>query len=265
MRIPVLAGRDFNAGDNEKAAGAVIINRSTAKRHWPDGQAIGRKLRLGSGAQAPWLTIVGVVADVRYREWEAARPDFYVPYLQRAQHRTDFVVRTSGNPWALASAVRQAVFESDKNQPVSNLDTMEDLVGKALARARLAAYLMETLAFSATVLAAIGIYGLVAYLVRQRTHEIAVRTALGARPIEAAGLASFWVLRFVAAGLMAGTIGGAAAAKAWRSQLFEVSPFEPSVYLLMAAALSLIAMIAAGAPAWRASSMDPAAALRGSG
>src|SRR5262249_27700599 len=120
LRIPLLAGRDVAENDNDTAPGVVIINQSTARRHWPNADPIGRRLRLGDSPRSTWLTVVGVVADVRYREWESARPDLYVPYLQRAQHRSDFVVRTRGNPHLLASAVRQAVFAVDRSQPISN-------------------------------------------------------------------------------------------------------------------------------------------------
>jgi len=262
MSIPLLAGRDFDTGDNATGAGAVIINQSTAKRHWPRGNAVGGRLRLSDNPKAPWLTVVGVVADVRYREWESPRPDFYVPYTQRAQHRSDFVVKTRGNPWALAGAVRQAVFAVDKNQPISNLTTMDELVSKALARARLTAYLIAALAFCATGLAAIGIYGLLSYIVRQRTREIGVRTALGAQRFEVAGLVVFEALRFVAAGLAVGMIGAACAARLFQSQFFEVSPLDPPAYLAVAAVLGLVAMLASAAPAWRAAAIDPASALR---
>jgi putative ABC transport system permease protein len=120
-----------------------------------------------------------------------------------------------------------------------------------LARARLAAYLIAALALAATLLAAVGIYGLVNYLVRRRRREIAVRAALGARPAQAAGLSTVRVLRFVAMGLAAGTLGGAAAARAWRTQFFEVSPFEPWAYLVAGAVVALIATVAVAIPAWR--------------
>jgi predicted permease len=262
MRIPLVAGRDFTPADHDRAAGVVIVNRSTARRHWPNGGSVGRRIRLGNSPQAPWLTVVGVVADVRYREWESPRPDFYVPYLWRAQHRSDFVVRAKGDPWALAAAVRQAVFAVDKSQPISNLTTMGDLVDKALARARLTAWLIAALAFCATGLAAIGIYGLLSWMVRQRTREIGVRTALGARPPQVARLVAFDVLRFVGAGLAVGVVGAAGAARTFRSQFFEVSPFEPSTYAMAVAALALVAIVASALPAWRASTIDPAAALR---
>lgn len=261
MRIPLIEGRDFSTNDNETAPGVVIINRSTAQRHWHNQSAIGRRLRLG-GPKQPWLTVVGVVADVRYREWETAHPDFYIPYLQRAQHRSDFVIRTQGDPWKLAAAVRQAVFDVDKNQPISNVTTLEALVGRALARARFTAGLLVIVALCAGALAAIGIYGLLAYSVRQRTREIGVRSALGAKPQQVATLITIDVIRFVAAGLAAGIAGSLLTANLVRSQFYGVSAYDAPTYVLTIAVLSLISVAAAAGPAWRAASIDPASALR---
>lgn len=261
LRIPLIAGRDFDSQDNENTAGVVIINRATAQRHWPNGSAVGAKLRLG-GRRAPWLTVVGVVGDVRYREWEAARPDFYVPYLQRAQHRSDFVVRTHGDPWALTAAVRRAVFEVDKNQPISNVTTLDALVDKALARARVTTILLTSVAFAALALAGIGIYGLLSYLVQQRTREIGVRTALGATPRQVAGLITFDVIRFVGIGMVSGVFGAALVARTLRSQFFGVGSLDPTTYLASFVVLLLIAALAAAVPARRAALVDPAVALR---
>jgi len=262
MRIPIVAGRDFDARDTSGGAGAVIINATTARRHWPSANAVGSRLRLGQSATAPWLTVVGVVADVRYREWETPRPDFYVPYLQRAQHRTDFVIRTRTDSPALAAAMRQVVLDCDPTLPISNLTTMDALVDKALARGRTAAWLMGALASCATGLAAIGTYGLLAFLVRGRTREIGVRTALGARPAQIAGMVSLEVLRYVAGGLAMGICGAIAAAGALRSQLYEISPFEPAAYVAVVAVLVAVALAAAAGPALRASRVDPSKALR---
>ena len=145
MGIQLVAGRDFAASDTDKSPGVVIIDEATAKRHWPAGDAVGHRLRLGR-PNAPWLMVVGVVRPVRYRQWEAAWPDFYVPYTQRAQHRTDFVVKTKGDPEALAQAVRREVFAADRNQPVSNLTTMDALVDRALARSKFNGASMAALA-----------------------------------------------------------------------------------------------------------------------
>ncbi len=136
MGIRLLDGRDFTAGDTDAAPGVVIINATTARRHWPGRSAIGQRLRLNPNPKAPWLTVVGVVNDVRYREWQEARPDFYIPYTQRAQHRTDFVVKTSGDPDALAEIIRRKVLAIDPQQPISNVTTMERLVDRTLSGSR---------------------------------------------------------------------------------------------------------------------------------
>jgi predicted permease len=262
MGVRLLAGRDFDAADTEDAPGAVIINESTAKRHWPEGRAVGARLRLGDPARASWLTVVGVVSDVRYREWESFRPDFYVPYTQRAQHRSDFVVKAHGNPRSLAQAVRHAVFAADRNQPVSNLTTMNDLVEAALARARVTATLIGSLALCAAGLAEMGIYGLLSYIVRMRIREIAIRAALGAGPFALARMVLADILRFVGAGIAVGIVGAAAISRALRAQFYDVHPLEPHTYVLAVAALVLLAVAASVAPAFRAASIDPASAIR---
>jgi len=263
LRIPLLAGRDFDSNDVPATAGVVIVNQTAARRLWPDGAAVGKRLRLGGSPKAPWLTVVGVTEDVRYREWESARPDFYVPYTQRAQHRSDFVVRTRlTDPWALANSVRQVVFAIDKNQPISNLTTMEVLVDQALARARLTAVLLSAVTCCAAGLAAIGIYGLLSYTVGQRTREIGVRTALGATPRQVATAITVDIARFAGAGLAIGLAAAAATAIVLRSQLFGVSGLDPMTYGIAVAGLLFLGGLASAIPAWRASSIDPSAALR---
>jgi predicted permease len=262
MAIRLLSGRDFNSADTENAPGAVIINESTAKRHWPQGRAVGARLRLGDPARASWLTVVGVVSDVRYREWESFRPDFYVPYTQRAQHRSDFVVKTRGNPRLLAQAVRHAVFAADRNQPISNVTTIDALVAAALVRAGVTATLIGALALCAAGLAAMGIYGLLSYLVRMQLREIAIRAALGAGPFALARMVLADVLRFVGAGIAVGILGAAAVSRGLRAQFYDLHPFEPYIYALVAAVLVLLAIAASAAPAFRAASIDPASAIR---
>ncbi len=262
MRIRLLAGRDFTNADNHLAPGVVILSQATARRHWAAGEAVGKRILLGGSAQPQWLTVVGVVSDVRYREWEASRPDFYVPYLQRAQHRTDFVIRTHGDPLSLANAVRRTVFEIRRDQPVSNLTTMDALVDRALGRARFNTLALAALAAAALLLTAIGIYGVLSFLVVQRTAEIAVRVALGATPLNIAWHITAAALRLVLAGLAAGVAAAALIRGAVATQLFGVSPIDPAAWSGAVLLLLAIAAAACVIPALRAAGVQPARALR---
>ena len=261
MGIRLLAGRDFTAADLETSPGVVIVDENTARLHWPRGEAIGKRIRLGSGAKAPWLTVVGVAAAVRYREWQAARPDFYVPFTQRAQHRSDFVIKTAGDPWKLAAAVRREIFAIDKNQPISELTTMQDLVDRTLSGARFNGIIVSALAFCALLLGAVGIYAVLSYAVTQRRTEIGVRMAMGATP---AGIARM-VGKEMSRSALFGALAGLAAALWLRgllaSLLFGIGPIDLAAYAFAALALALVAIAASVVPAWRAASIDPARAL----
>ena len=262
MGIRLLAGRDFNESDTHLSQGVVIINESTARRHWPQGGAVGSRIRLGRDAKSPWLTVVGVVGDVHYREWEASRPDLYVPYLQRAQHRTDFVIKTAGDPALLAAAVRQEVFAIDRNQPVSNLTTMDSLADRAVSRSRFSGAILAALAACALALSAIGIYGVLSYSVAQRTREIGVRLAVGATRTQVAGLITWSGLRLVVFGVLAGVAAAAALSRLVEALLFGVGGLDPFAYLGSALLLIAAAVFACIGPALRASAIEPAMALR---
>jgi len=219
-------------------------------------------VRLGQNPKAPWLTVVGVVGDVRYREWEAARPDFYIPYTQRSQHRSDFVIKTHADPWALAAAVRREVFAADKNQPLSNVTTMEALVDRALAQSRFNGFILSALAGCAVLLAAIGIYGLLSYSVAQRRAEIGLRMALGATPGTIAKLVAGDAFMLVGAGAAAGVAGATMLHGALETQLYKVAGFDAAAYLGALLLLLLVTLIASVAPALRASWIDPSRALQ---
>ncbi|HEV8146836.1 MAG TPA: ABC transporter permease [Bryobacteraceae bacterium] len=261
MGIPLLSGRDFAAADNSSTTGVVIVNEGTARRFWPSGDAVGKRLRLGSAPSAPWLTVVGVAKDVRYREWESVRPDLYIPLLQRAQHRTDFVIKTQGDPWALVAAVRREVFAIDKNQPISNVTTMDALVDAALARSRFNGAVLALLAGCALLLAAIGIYAVLSYSVIQRTPEIGIRMALGATPAEIARLVTSSGLRLVLVGAAVGLIAAAMVSRLLSGLLYGVTALDPRAYVLAAVVLIAVAVIACLSPALRSASIDPAEAL----
>lgn len=262
MGIRILAGRDFTTADTAAAPGAVLIDELTARRHWPRGDAVGKRIRLGAGPQAPWLTVVGVVSAVRYREWQAAWPDFYVPFTQRAQHRSDFVVKTKGDPWKLAEAVRREIRAIDPNQPISNLTTMEALVDSTLSGSRFNGMAMSALATCALLLAAFGIYAVLSYVVTQRRQEIGVRMALGATPAEVARL----IGREALGAMLCGTLAGLAAAAYLRDLLaklvFGIAGIDPVAYAIAALALAVLAIAASVVPSWRAAATDPSRALQ---
>lgn len=261
MGIGMRGGRDFTGADTEKATGVVILNESTARRHWPHQSAVGKRLRLGVNTSVPMLTVVGVVDDVRYREWEAVRPDFYVPYTQRAQHRTDFVVKTADSPGAMANAVRNAVFAVDKNQPVSQIATMERLVDRALSRSRFIATVLLALAAAALLLATMGIYGVLAYNVAQRRYEIGIRMAVGATPARILRQLVSGGLRMAATGAAAGVALALLASRLITSLLYGVTSFDVLAYSGALLATLALAAIACAVPAWRAAQTDPGVVL----
>ncbi len=262
MQIRMLAGRDFTDADTEQAPGVVIINESTARRHFGSPHlAIGKRLRLSKNPKAPWLTVTGVVADVRYREWETARPDMYVPISQRAQHRSDFVIRTSGDPGQLAAAVRREVFAIDPNQPISQVTTMDRLVDRALARSRFTGFVLTALAFCALALSSLGIYSVLAWNVARRTPEIGVRMAIGATPAAILRMVAANTFRFVGVGLAAGLVGAVALTRAVQSLLYGVTPWNAGAWLGAALVMGLVAALACAGPALRAARVDPARAL----
>jgi putative ABC transport system permease protein len=262
MGIRLIAGRDFTPADAETAPAAAIVSESMAKRNWPGDTAIGRHIRLGENPKQPWLTVVGVAHDVRYREWDSIRPDVYVPYFQRAQHRSDFVVKTAGDPLALVAAIRREVLSRDANQPISNVTTMAGLVDRALARSRYSGVVFAVLAACALVLGGIGLHGALSYSVTQRVREIGIRMALGATP-------GHMVRGIMREGLLlagAGAVIGLAAAKVssalLSSLLFGITASDPAVYAVATGTLLLSALIATLSPAARAAMLDPIRALR---
>ncbi len=261
MGIRLLAGRDFTAADTATTPGVVIIDENTAKRHWPRGDAVGKRIRLGSSPQAPWLTVAGVAGAVHYREWQGAWPDFYVPYTQRAQHRSDFVIKTTGDPWRLASAVRREVFVIDKEQPVSELTTMDELVDRTLAGSRFNGVIISALSICAMLLAAVGIYAVLSYAVTQRRAEIGVRMAVGATPADVVRLVGTELSRSALLGALAGLAASVLLRGVLAKLVFGVGSIDPTAYVFAAFVLLAVAIAASILPAWRAASIDPVRAL----
>jgi ABC-type antimicrobial peptide transport system permease subunit len=206
--------------------------------------------------------VAGVVSDVRYREWEAVRPDLYVPYTQRAQHRSDFVIKTHGDPASLVSAVRREVMELDKDQAISNVTTMAALVDRALARSRFNSIVLGTLAACALVLTVIGLYGVLSYMVAQRRGEIGLRMAVGASPWQMVRMVTLGGLRLTACGTLIGAAAAWALSRLYVSLLFGVSPLDPLTYAGTAVVLLAVAVLACAVPAIQAARLDPLRTLQ---
>lgn len=270
LGVRVLEGRGFRESDRADALPVAIINRRMARLFWPNRSPIGQRIRQAGSPAPPWLTIVGVVEDVKYDglETEDNRPVWYVPEAQapgsiNAPARTmSLTLRTEGDPMASAGALRSSVWELDPNLPITGLRSMEDVLADSIARPRFTMTLMLVFACVALVLGAVGIYGVIAYAIARRTQELGIRMALGAEPRRLA-------MRVVAEGLLLATVGviiglGAAllGSRLITALLFGVSPFDPVAFVAAVAVLLWVAVVASWLPARRATRIDPALALR---
>ncbi len=267
MGIPLRAGRGFDAHDDETGAEVVLINETAARRFWPDRNPIGDQIhvgvRLASNERSGQKTIVGVVADVKYGGLDSkAGPEIYLPYAQQRVDSYTVALRTSGDPLAVGPALREAVGALDRELPVADLEPMAGLIGASVAERRFTMLLLVAFAVVAATLAAIGIYGVLAYLVGQRTPEIGVRMALGAAPRDVARLFVREGMALTAVGLALGVAGALAATRALTSLLFGVTATDTVTFVSVALALGAVALAASYVPARRAARVDPMNALR---
>jgi predicted permease len=264
LAIPLRAGREFTDRDDAAAPKAVVVNETFVKRYFGNANPIGRRLQFGA-SRPPKLDreIVGVVADSRDDVRDPGRETIYSPYAQWDNpSRMVFYVRTAGDPGRNIGALRQAVREADPNLPAVKIKTVEVRIRESLYTERLIAILSAAFGILATLLAAIGLYGVIAYSVARRTGEIGVRMALGAVPADVLRLVLFGAVRLAAAGIVIGLIAALAAGRLIESQLFGIKPADPVIYAGAALLLALVALIAAGVPAWRAARIDPVVALK---
>ena len=260
MQIPLTRGRTFAP---REAAPAVVVSEPTARRFWKDENPIGRRIRFGSGDDAPWFTVVGVAGEVRMRGPRGeSRSEVYLPYWQFPELGTNVILKSSGRPDALAAPLRQTVREIDPDLPVASIRPMTAIVAESIEQPRFLALLVGLFAASALVLAAVGIYGLIAFAVAQRTQEIGVRMALGAGRGDVVRLVVFDAMKLTAIGLALGAAGAAAVAESLQSQLFGVTPIDPATFAVAALALGGTAIVACLIPAVRAARVDPMVALR---
>jgi putative ABC transport system permease protein len=265
MGIRLVSGRDFTEQDDENGAGVIIVSEGFARSAWPGQEPLGRRLRMNlpdvSRFDDKWLTVVGVVADARYREIESARLDLYQPYGQFTGAMRHMVIRTAGDPRSIARAVRQVVHATDPGQPV-DIRTMDEIVSVAMGRWRLNARLFGTLALLALLLAAVGTYSVMNYAVSRRTQEIGVRVALGAGRTQITRLVLVDGLRLAFRGVAVGTLVAFAATGLLQHLLIGVGPRHPGAFVGASVLLLLVALVACLLPARRASSLDPMVAMR---
>ena len=260
----VKEGRLLVENDHENGALALVVNEFLAKRHWPGKSAVGKRIRFGD-EKALWWTVVGVVGDIRERGFlYEMKPAVYVPVtqVQKPGRFSMLVVRTSNDPASAVKMVEGAVWSVDPQQPVSYVRTMDQLMETDVADRTRPMILLGVFAGLALVLACIGVYGVLAYAVAQRTREIGVRMALGAKPMDVTRMILGGGVKLSAIGLLAGGALAAGLANLLETLLFGVTVVAPGIYVGTAATLLLVALMACVIPAQRASRVDPAVALR---
>ena len=265
MGIPHLRGRSFTEQDQGNTPGVVIVNEALANRYWPNEDAIGK--RLGSFEEVPgkqkWLEIVGVVGNVRHKAIEMeVMEEVYFPYKQSPGNFMNLVVRTTSDPASMVPAIRSQVLSVDKDQPVSDIMTMDQRVAKSVAAKRFVMFLLGAFSILALGLASVGIYGVMAYLVTQRTQEIGVRMALGAQKRDVLKLVVRKGMALAIIGAAIGLVASLALTRLMRSLLFEVTPTDWLTFVTASTVLLIAALLASYIPAHRATKVDPLTALR---
>jgi putative ABC transport system permease protein len=264
MGIRLLKGRVFTAADTADSARVAIVNETLAQRVWPGEDPTGQRLKWGPPeSDAPWLEVVGVVADVKLNGVERDTPSqAYVPFSQHPTGLQWLVARTPGDPLQVAASVERAIYAIDKDLPVVSIRSMEQLLSRSIAQRRLTLVLLASFAALALVLAAVGIYGVISYSVRQRTNELGIRMALGAQTSDVLKMILAQGLKLTLFGVVIG-LGAAFALTRWmETLLFHVRPTDPLTYTAIAVALTLVALFACYIPARRATKVDPMIALR---
>jgi predicted permease len=263
MGATLFEGRDFNERDNETAPGVIIINEAMARRYWPNEEAIGKRMQVALDDTSP-RQIIGVVKDVKQSEWTAEpRPEMYLPHLQAtAPQYMTLLVRADSDPMKMAAAVQGEVWAIDKSLPVSEIRSMEEVIAASIAPQRFNMLLLALFASIALILAAVGIYGVMSYSVTQRTHEIGIRMALGARASDVVKMIVGQAMALVAIGIGAGLVGAFLLTRLMASLLYDVSVTDPATYITISVALAGVALGACFIPARRATKVDPMVALR---
>jgi len=266
MGITLQRGRLFDAHDAPDSQPAIVINQRLAEQYWPNQDPIGKRLKIGPvDSPNQWLTVVGLVNNVRQTGLYEQKHEIYVPYAQERRvfmAPRDLVVSTKGDPASVISAVRQAVWSVDKDQPVSNVRTMDQVVSASISKERFQSLLLGLFAALALLLACVGLYGVISYAVVQRTHEIGVRMALGAKPVDVLRLVIRQGMGLTIIGLIVGVAAGSVVTRVLADMLYGVSTRDPLTFVGAPLLLLVVAFLACYIPARRATRIDPLIALR---
>ncbi len=265
LGIKLLAGREFTEQDAVGAPGAALVNKEMARRYWPKGDAIGKRFKIGGiNTDNPWLTVVGIYDNVRQGGLDRdPRPWFIRPYNQAGWPWVSIVTRTAAAPSSFSDPVKKAMAVIEPNQPVSGIKTMNQVVGDSVSSRRFPMLLLSGFAIVALLLAAVGIAGVVAYSVVQRTQEIGVRMALGADARHVLQLVVGHSLRWTIAGVIAGVAASIGLLRMLQGLVFGVTPTDPVVLGTVSLLLVIVSLAASYVPARRAASVNPVTALRG--
>jgi putative ABC transport system permease protein len=263
MRIPLVAGRDFTANDRTGSVAVVVVNAQLAKKIAPAGSALGARVKIATGPGSIWATVIGVVGNAKHFQVSEEQLDqLYASYLQSPLIFTEVVVRSAGDPSAIANAARAAIWRVDRDQPVWRVRPLVQSIQAQLGPRGFILRLLATFAILAVVLAMIGIYGVTSYAVAGRTQEMGIRMALGARATEVVTLIVRESMTTIAVAILVGLGAAYGVTRLIQSQLFGISATDPAIYAIVPVLLAAVAALACWVPARRASRVDPVATLK---
>jgi predicted permease len=263
MGMPVVRGRSFTAADGPAAQPVAVVNQTMARRLWPNEDPVGKRLKMGTNPQTPWTTVVGVVGDLRHAGLDVEpAAEYYISYLQGPPVSPFLVIRTSGDPTAIAESVRAELKALEKDMAVYDMRTMNEVRSASVAERRFILVLAIAFGILALTLAAVGVYGVMALVVSERTQEIGIPLALGAEPLKVLGLVIGQGLTLAGAGIGAGFAASLALTPLMAGQLYGVGATDPATLAAVPVLLAAVALIACIVPACRAMRVDPVTALR---
>jgi predicted permease len=261
MGAALLSGRAFTEHDDEKSPWVAVVNQALVRRFWPNQNPLGKRIYLGR-LTTP-MEVVGVTADIRNVALVSeASPEIYMPFAQRPWRSIDLILRTSGDPHTFITTARHLVATVDKEQPVTDVRTLDEVLAESRTQPRLIMFLLGVFSSAALLLAVVGIYGTLSYLVEQRTQELGIRMALGASRADILAMVMRQGMTITLGGVVVGTALSLVLTRLLAGLLFQVSGTDPATYIAAAFAFAAVALVAIYVPARRATRVDPILAMR---